>query len=106
MKTYDLYGIDVPDLDAARRLVEGILGIRLVAHESGYHNGAYYRLGDVGSEHFILQRNHDTFEDEWTEPDFKEKTFLLYVNETARSEKIATALLVDRTVDLIRHQAL
>ena len=78
----------------------------MFAHESGYHCGSYYRLGDVGTEHFILQRNHDTFENEWTESDFKEKIFLLYINETSRSEEIAAALLADRAFARLRHQEL
>src|SRR5687767_9068848 len=106
MKTYDLYGIDATDLDAARRLVEGLLELRLVAHESSYHCGDYYRLGDVGAENFILQHNYDSFEVEWTEPEFQEKKFLLYVNETSRSAHIAAALTTDQSVKLLRHQAL
>ncbi len=78
MKTYDLYGFDAPDLEAARRLIQGLLGIR----------------------------HHDALEDEWREPAFPEKNFLLYVNESPRAEQIAAALLTERAICLLRHQVL
>ena len=78
----------------------------MVAHESGYHCGDYFRLGDTGAEHFILQQNYDSFENEWTEPEHQRIKFLLYVNETLRSEAIAAAFASEAGIELIRHQEL
>src|SRR5947208_1547401 len=103
-KAYDMFGIVADDLEAAREIVERLLSVRLVAHESGYRGGEYYRLSDVGREHLILQRNYDDFEREWTEPSQKDKPFLLYVNETERSREVQEALTVDDRVSLIKHQ--
>ncbi len=92
MTIFDLYGLQNTTLEGARVAVEAALGAGLVAHESGYHAGAYYRLGRTGSEHFILQRNYDDFEEEWMEPEFKEYPYLLYVNETRRAPELEKRL--------------
>jgi len=92
MKTYLLFGIDGDDLHGARSRIERALGIRMELHESGYRCGEYYRLGDVGAEHFILQKNLDDVEGEWTEPGCMDSGLLLYVNETDRPALICSAL--------------
>ena len=91
-KVYDLYGLRDHDLEAARAFVEHALDIELVPHESLFHCGDYYRLGNIGEEHFILQRNFDSFEGEWTEADCKEMGVLLYVNQAQRPERIEESL--------------
>jgi len=92
MKAYLLFGILGDDLHGVRSLVERALEIQMTLHESGYRCGEYYRLGDVGVEHFILQRNYDEVEGEWTEPMFTEYGLLLYVNETDRAAYISAIL--------------
>ena len=93
MKTYDLYGYSYDsDLDVARQAVESLLNIQMNKHESLYHCGDYYRLGKDGAENFILQLNHDDFEDEWTEEEHKDYPLVLYVNETSRAEDIERKL--------------
>lgn len=62
-------------------------------HESGYRGGEYYRLGDVGGEHFILQKNFDEVDGEWTEPTWRECRLLFYANETERAGFIRAALV-------------
>ena len=104
MKVYDLYGVACSDLEEARAKVEPVLGVSLVAHESDYHCGEYYGYRDVGEEHFILQRNYDSFDTEWTEPDSQDKPFLLYVNETDRSNELREALERVDGVALLKHQ--
>jgi len=64
----------------------------MVLHDSGYHCGEYYRSGDVGGEHFILQRNYDEAECEWTEPSHSRFALLFYANETDRASEITVAL--------------
>jgi hypothetical protein len=93
MATFDLYGLQSSSLEAACDTIEAVLGIKLVAHESGYHGGAYYRLGQAGSEHFILQCNYDSFDDEWAEPESREQAYLLYVNETGRAQDLERRLV-------------
>ncbi len=93
MKTFDLYSVDAEDLDHARSIVEPVLETRFVEHESGFHCGRYFRHGLPGAEHFVLQRNYDDFAGEWTESDFRDSTFLLYVNETARAEELKASFL-------------
>jgi hypothetical protein len=95
MKTYLLFGIEGDDLQAARSRIEHALRIKMDLHESGYRCGEYYRLGDVGGEHFILQKNLDEGEGEWTEPGCKECGLLFYANETDRAAFICAALSKD-----------
>jgi hypothetical protein len=105
-RLYDVIGIVAGDLEAARSLVERRLGIRLAAHSSSYHGGDYYRLGMPGSENFILQRNYDPIEGEWTEAGFKDMPFLLYVNETYRPGEIVAKLTASTQAKHIRHETL
>ena len=92
MEICDLYGFTTDNLEAARTEIEHALGIRLAAHESLYHGGDYYRLGSLGEEHFILQRNIDLIDSEPLESEFSEKKVLLYINETGRPEELEQLL--------------
>lgn len=105
-KSYDLYGIDCENLNVARVLIESLLNIAMLAHESGFHSGEYYRLYDVGQEHFILQHNYDDFEGEWMEEVFSKYPILFYVNETDRSSDLKASLLEDKRLALLRHEEL
>lgn len=89
---YDLYGVVCGDLAEARSQVEAALGVSLAAHESSYRCGDYYRYNDAGQEHFILQRNYDSFDDEWTVPEREDMPVLLYVNETSRADELRQRL--------------
>jgi hypothetical protein len=104
MKAYDLYGVEARDLEAARLIVEQRLGIKLQAHESSYL-GEYFRLGLPGGEHLVLRRNFDDREHEWAEPEFSNRPFLLYVNETARSSELRQLLEDGKVVFHLRHSS-
>jgi hypothetical protein len=91
MKTYDLYGFDHDDLEAARVAVEQALGVQLAPHES-LHRGDYYRLDTVGEENFVLQRNFDPFYEELYKSEFPEISILFYVNGTERPEELERIL--------------
>jgi hypothetical protein len=107
MKTYDLYGYNGDaDIHAARGLVENAIGIQLAAHDSSYHGGEYYRNGLVGSENFILKRNHDPHEDEWTEPQYKSCPLLLYVNATLRPRELEKMLSLAGNFKLLKREEL
>ncbi|WP_394847656.1 hypothetical protein LZC95_09355 [Pendulispora brunnea] len=93
MTTYDVYGVKLSTLEAAREAIELALGIKFVAHESMFLGGDYYRLGDVGEECFILQQNYNEFEGEWTDSAYKEYAYLLYVNETERAHELEKLLM-------------
>lgn len=106
MKTFDIYGFSCgQELDVARRAVEAALGIALELHESSWRCGDYYRFGDAGSEHFILQRNYDEFGGEWTVESLKEYALLLYVNESQRAEALE-GLLVPKGFVLVKREKL
>lgn len=92
MATYLLFGVAGDDLHAARLRIERALGIKMELHESDYLCGDYYRSGDSASEHFILQKNFDDVEGEWTEPSCSGFGLLLYANKTDRAALICAAL--------------
>ncbi len=104
-KVFDLYGLQVSDLSEAKTLVENTLALNLLGHESSYC-GEYYRSHavDVDDENFILQKNYDEFEDEWTEESFVDFPILLFVNDTERSSEIASLFENEKGVVLLRHQ--
>ncbi|WP_444900369.1 hypothetical protein ACJJIX_00050 [Microbulbifer sp. VAAC004] len=105
-KSYDLYGIDCNGLDNAKALIQNLLGVTLLAHESGFRCGEYYRLHDVGQEHFILQKNYDDIDEEWIEEEFLRSPLIFYVNETDRSSVLQAVLLKDKRITLLRHEEL
>lgn len=107
MAAYDLYGFEGLTLEAVRNCVQRALSIELNPHESSYHGGDYYRQGDTDSEHFILQKNRDIFDDLPIEAEFSHHSILLYVNRTDRSDAISRLLLNScEHVSLLRHEVL
>jgi hypothetical protein len=92
MSTFDLYGLGFSSLDAARDAIEQTLRITMSPHESSYRGGDYYAFGEDVTENLILQRNYDDISDEWTLPNSKESTYLLYVNNTQRAEELESRL--------------
>ena len=81
MNIFDLYGISGTSLAEAKKSAEKALGLNLIAHESSHHCGDYWRLDLPAGASLILQQNYDSFDDEWTEVDFKESPFLLYISK-------------------------
>ncbi len=106
MKTYDLYAITSASLEQSKEIVEVALGIQMYLHESGFRGGLYYRSKDLGTEHFILQRNYSPLDDEWTETQHQGSPFLLYVNETRRSATLQDAFAGIEGVCLLRRETL
>jgi hypothetical protein len=78
---YDMYGFVQDGLEQVRSDVESMLNIQLAPHDSMYRGGLYYRLGNPGAENFVLQKNYNFEEQEYTEEQFSEYAILLYVNQ-------------------------
>ncbi len=104
MKTFDLYGFNTDDLEAARLGIERALGIRLVALESLYLGGDYYRLGYGDEEQFVLRRNIDLLDGEPAELKFPQAQILFYVNATSRPEEIEKLLTKLPDIALLRRK--
>ena len=104
MPIYDLYGIKLTDLDAARRLLEETLVISFVPRSSTYH-GDYYSYGKIGAENFLLKKNIDPLDGEPAELAFGSYEILLYVNDTNRSNELRNQLLAAGDVlTLLKHE--
>ncbi len=91
MNSYDLYGLASGDLEELRPLIEKLLGVKFVAHESSYYDGGYYRTGPVGEENFVLMRNFKDEEGIHHEP-FADVEILFYANRTSKPEQIESIL--------------
>lgn len=105
MKTFDVYGFLV-EMEEARPVVENALHVALVAHESSYHCGEYYRHADGGQESLILQKNFDVTDNEWTEAEHKAYPTVLYVSESPRADLIRDRLLSEANAILLRREQL
>ena len=104
-RIYDLYGVECNDIETARFVIEDLLNMSMIAHDSIYR-GVYYRFNSVGQENFILQNNYNDFEEEWTEKRYSKYPLLLYVNETQRSSEVASLLQSDNRVVRLKSQEL
>ncbi|CAM5352388.1 hypothetical protein MAUB1S_06080 [Mycolicibacterium aubagnense] len=106
MAIYDLYGIEAESLDDAKMLLEGLLEISFEGRESLFH-GEYYAARGESAESFMLKENRDPFEDVPVEDDFPDSKFLLYVDETNRSNELRDALAkAGGAIVFLRHQRL
>jgi hypothetical protein len=105
MAAYDLYGVHAQSIQEARALVEKALSLSFEERDSSYHRGPYFACGEMGNENFELKMNLDPFEDVPTEEQFSAFRFLLYVNNTTRSNGLATILSDgSRSIVLLRHE--
>lgn len=104
MSFYDLYGIEAQNLVDAKSIVEPLLMQSFEERDSTYHGGIYYLMGFESAEHFLLKENKDPFEDEPAEDSFPGSKFLLYVNETTRSDELNRSLTKNDNVVLLRHE--
>jgi hypothetical protein len=98
----DLFGLSTSDLEAARALVEPVLGVEMEAHESSYRCGDYYRKRLPNGDEFSLQKNHDRVHDEWRYDEYKVMGTLLSVSikDAHRLEDVCSRL---KAVDGVYH---
>jgi hypothetical protein len=74
-----VFDIAGSDLDKVRSEVESVLAVRLIAHESDYHGGDYFK-GTLGGVSLVLKSNFLEDDGELSEAEFPDAAFLLYVN--------------------------
>src|SRR5260221_11957057 len=91
MTIYDVYALPANDLETIRAVIETILGVKLVPHESLYL-GDYY-LGKLNEEEYQLRKNIDPIDGEPVDSRFPITGSLLYVNGTRRAPEIEKALM-------------
>lgn len=103
---FDLYGVDAPALEDARRTIERALSISLSRHESAYRGGEHFRSDEVETGQLVLQRNHDAVEDAWMEPDHQDAPFLLYVDRSSDPDAVRERLEREPSIRRLRHRVL
>lgn len=107
MASYDLYEIRASSLEDAKKMLEEIMHISFEEHDSRYHRGPYFSFGQMGEENFEVKVNLDPFEDAPNEQDFQHSRFLLYVNNTNRSQELRRMFSNSNgNVVLLRHEEL
>ena len=107
MATYDLYEIQTASIADARNLLERLLSMPFLEHDSSFHRGAYFAAGQKGEENFEIKVNRDPYEDVPNEDEYPDVKFLLYVNNTIRSSEL-NKIFADShgMVNLLRHEEL
>jgi hypothetical protein len=78
---YYTYGLEDKNIEQVRYNIEAALGIQMVAHDSTYWGGLYYRYGTVGDESVVLRNNYNSFDGEYAESDHHEYELLLHINK-------------------------
>ncbi len=99
-KCYDLYGSRTLSRAELSDLVGEALDLSFKLHESSY-KGVYYLAGSLRDEHFEVQANQISDEDEdgVLEPEYSDFPSLLSVNGTVRGDHIRGRL--EKIEDLI-----
>jgi len=93
-----LYGIKSSNLDEAVKIIEEKLNITFSIHESSYRCGEYYLYKIENEEEIIIQKNYDTHMHEWSEEDFPDYPYLLYISIKSNFKEIKDNLSkVDET---------
>jgi hypothetical protein len=83
----DLYGYTKTDLDAAKDELERVLNIRMVAAESLFYGGDYFRSEKGYTEKYILRSNIDPYDDVPEVEEFADFKILLYVDMIASATR-------------------
>jgi hypothetical protein len=74
-----VFDISGSNLDEVRSEVESVLAVELIAHESDYHGGDYFK-GTLRGVSLVLKSNFLEDDGDLTEAEFPDAAFLLYVN--------------------------
>ena len=107
MAIYDLYGIDAESIIEARALIESMLSMSFEERDSSFHRGPYFAAGRTGTENFEIKINLDPYEDVPNEEAYPDANFLLYVNNTERSQALTEIFSKSNgSVKLLRHEDL
>ncbi len=102
MKTYDLYGTSTITAEVLARFLQSLLDIPFEPRRSAFV-GNYYRAS-MGEERFSAEPNADDERDEEEplEPEFADRTVLLYVDRTERAGQLERMLVSIGGLALLR----
>lgn len=105
MADYDLYGVNAETLEAARTLITRAIPLCFQLHDSSYV-GDYYLASGEGEETFKLRENVDPIDGEPAEMDYPGYRFLLYVDDSHRSDTLRQTMFFQPHIALLRHESL
>jgi len=90
MNIYDLYGLNVDNIESAKLLLESIVGIHFELRDSMYI-GDYYSSKVSQKERYIIQNNY--YEPEgWKEEQYKDFKVLFYANCPQNPDELHTKI--------------
>jgi hypothetical protein len=95
-----LYAAELNSIEAARRVVERALGIRLEWHDSSYQD-QYLRFTRPDGE-LELHANWQAAEGAWLEPDHRDVAYLLRASAPVSQERWLEALDREPQLRLLR----
>lgn len=78
-KKANLFSFNELNLLEAKSLLEEVLEVALVAHESEYHGGDYFKMSS-SDINIVLQTNFMEDDGETTEAEYPDALLLLYIN--------------------------
>lgn len=104
MLSEDLYGSSLPDIEAAKSVLEPLLDCIFEARDSEHYAGLYY-LATIGDREGIrIRHNLDPYDDEPAELDFPQYAVVVDVYDTDRPAYFQEKLESNKGVfTLLRH---
>ena len=103
MLTNDQYGFPESELEAARVVVQRVLGIALTKHHTIYR-GEHYACDGCGAETFLLQANWEALDAELMEEQVPDMRVLLYISGSERATQIERRLTAATAARLLARQ--
>jgi hypothetical protein len=86
MKIYDLYGLNVDNIESAKLLIESVVGVRFELRDSMYI-GDYYLSELTQEENYVIRYNY--YEPEgWEKEQYKDFKVLFYANCPKNPEEL------------------
>lgn len=92
-RIYDSFGLRCDDIEEARVLLERVLPVKLVLHESEFWGGDYYGVRSPEVGEITVRRNFNEFTNELTEPSFPDQTILVSVSTPPDPDGLKALLL-------------
>ena len=104
MKQYqtNLFGVNSSNLEKAASILEKKLEVVFTLHESSFRGGDYYRYDNKNEDEIILQKNYDFVTQEWSEEEFSDYPFLLYISSRSNFNETISILDAEHNITLLR----
>lgn len=102
---FNLYSLKIEKLDTARSILQHVLKMDFLMHDSLYF-GVYYMAKDSYGTKISIKWNFNPEEEEYLEPDFKDEKILVYVDNASldTANMYNEKLLEDERIKILRQK--